>query len=679
MAKYRIGVDVGGTFTDIVVVDSESGAIMTGKTPSTPSDPAKGVLDAVRLLGIDAAEIEYFAHGTTVGTNALITRELPRVALVCTKGFRDVLEIGRGPRPDLWDAYQDIAPPYIPRRHRLEVAERLDYRGDVLEAVDLGAVDGIATLLKAEGIESVAVSLLHAYASGTHERQIGERLTKEVPDVHLSLSHEILPEIFEFERTSTTVINACLAPVVGKYLNALAERLSDDGFSGDVLVLHSGGGVMQARNASLLAARVAKSGPAAGAAAMASIAQRCGFSNAMGLDVGGTSSDISLMVDGDLRHSTETFVEYGYPILFPSVDVVTIGAGGGSVAWIDEGGSLRNGPQSQGASPGPACYLKGGDRATNTDAQLVLGRLSEDGFLGGRMVVDRQAAEEAIVADIGQPLGMNAVDAAASILRIASANMAAAMRLVSLKRGHDPREFALVAFGGAGPLHGAEVAAELGIPTVIVPRWPGITSALGCLTLDARHDVSRTFTVDALGADGSLLDHEFNALEKEVRSRLAAEGFSSDDIYVQRRVDMRYVGQWRSLTVDWLATGETIASVLERFHGEHQRAYAYSSPDQAVEIYGLRVVGRGTVTQPDLTRRSTEGRAASEAGSRKVYFNEVGDFVETTLYAHDAMPSGFRFVGPAVVEQMDSTVAVPPGWSARVDAEGNILLQARST
>lgn len=677
--QYRVGVDVGGTFTDLVMLDRETGETRTVKTPSTPAKPSEGILNALGLLGIDMADIEFFAHGTTVGTNALITRrKLSKTALICTRGFRDVLEIGRGPRPDLWDAYLDPAPPYVRRRDRFEVTERIDYQGAVVEPLVEQEIAELVEILRAREFKAVAVCLLHSYVNGDHERRIGEILERELPGVHISLSHVVLPEIFEFERTSTTVINACLAPVLTDYLDDLESKLNAQGCKADVLVLHSGGGVMQARTIGRLAARAAKSGPAGGAAAMASIANGCGFPNAIGLDVGGTSSDISLMIDGELKFSNETSVEYGYPIMFPSVDVVTIGAGGGSVAWVDGGGSLRNGPQSQGADPGPACYLRGGTEATNTDANLILGRLSEDGFLGGQMSVSRDASLK-VVGELGEALGLDVNATAAAILRVANANMAGAMRLVTIRRGYDPRDFALVAFGGAGPLHAADVARDLDIPTVIVPTWPGLTSALGCMTIDTRHDLSKSFIASAEGLELDVLNQEFEALETIVRERLSHEGFPDDKVTIERMADMRYLGQWRSLTVRYeLDLDAEAGVVLDHFHAEHERAYAYSNLDQPVEIYGLRVVAIGSLDQ-DAFRAARAHRVSGEKieiRSREVYFDEADGFVETAIYSHDQLPAGYELSGPAIVEQMDSTVVIPPKWDARVDEVGNIILTA---
>src|SRR2546427_5270249 len=488
MADLRVAVDVGGTFTDICILDEEEGTIEVAKVPST-DDPIDAVVSGVVEAGIDLRDVVVFSHGTTVATNALITRNLPPAAMVTTRNFRDVIEIRRGTKPDLWDAYADVAPPYIRRRDRFEVTERVDYAGNVVTPLDENEARRLAPALRKRDVQTVAVCFINSDANPAPRPRMREILEEELPGVSVSTSAEILPEIFEHERFSTTVANAVLSPLVGGYVRRLSDRLAENGYRGDVLLLHSGGGVMTPKTAERLAVRMAASGIAAGAIASRHIATLCGFPNAIGLDMGGTSTDISLVYKGEERVTKEWYVEYGYPIVFPSIEVLTIGAGGGSLAWLDQAGSLRNGPQSAGADPGPACYGRGNEQPTNTDANLVLGRLG-DRLIGGAMSLDRGAAERAIETHVAGRLGLGCEEAAVAILQVANANMADAVRLISIRRGYDPREFALVVFGGAGPLHGVALARELSIPTVLVPPNPGITSALGCLLVDIRHDLS---------------------------------------------------------------------------------------------------------------------------------------------------------------------------------------------
>lgn len=662
---YRVAVDVGGTFTDICVMDEETGDISVAKVPSTPNDPIDAVVDGVRgAAGVDLADTLLFTHGTTVATNALITRNLPRAAMVTTKGFRDVVEIRRGTKDDLWDAYRDVAPPYVRRRDRLEVTERVDYAGTVLEPLDEDEARVVAAVLRRKGVEAVAVCFINSYANPANERRMKELLEAEMPGVSVSTSSDILPEIFEHERFSTAVANAVLSPIIGSYASRLQDRLRAGGYEGDVLLLHSGGGVMTPATAERLAVRLASSGIAAGAIASRHIAMMCGFPHSIGLDMGGTSTDVSLVYDGQERVTKEWFVEYGYPICFPSIEVLTIGAGGGSLAWIDSAGSLRNGPQSAGANPGPACYGRGNDQATNTDANVVLSRLGDE-LIGGRMRLDRVAAETAVAA-IGHRFGLDAVDTAKAIIQVANANMADAVRLLSIRRGYDPREFALVVFGGAGPLHGADLARELSIPTVLVPPNPGITSALGCLLVDIKHDLSTMFLADVDTVDHDQLEREMELLEEEARMRLTHENVAPEDMELQRFLDMRYLGQWRSLTVP-VGNPLDLGTAIATFHAQHEREYNFRRDGAPVEIYRLNVRATGVTPKAELPRYPACGRAPAPLGHRSVVFFEQSSPVETPVFDRAGLPAGFSAEGPAVVNQLDSTTVVPPGWSWEVD------------
>jgi N-methylhydantoinase A len=543
----------------------------------------------------------------------------------------------------------------------------------VVTPLDEDEARQVAAILRKRAVKTVAVCFVNAHANPAHELRMRELLEEELPDVTVSTSAEVLPEIFEHERFSTTVANAVLSPLISGYVERLQQRLTENGYGGDVLLLHSGGGVMTPKLAQRFAVRLAASGIAAGAIASRHIATLCGYPNAIGFDMGGTSTDVSLVYEGEERVTKEWFVEYGYPIMFPSIEVLTIGAGGGSFAWIDEAGSLRNGPQSAGAHPGPACYGRGNDRPTNTDANLVLGRLGDE-LIGGAMTLDRYAAERAIQEHVAGPLGLGLVEAAGAIIQVANANMADAVRLISIRRGYDPREFCLVAFGGAGPLHGAALAEDLSIPTVLVPPSPGITSALGCLLVDVRHDLSAMFLahVDTVDKDG--LEGEFEKLESEARERLEAEGVPEEQMSMQRLVDMRYLGQWRSLTIPVSAPAD-LAGAVDRFHAEHERAYNYRRDGSPVEIYRLSLRAVGVTPKPELKRHQLNGAGAKPRGSRPVRFDSSGTAVETLLYVRDDLPAGARLEGPAIVDQLDSTTVVPPGWRAEVDEWLNIRMQ----
>lgn len=668
-----VAVDVGGTFTDVCVLERPGGQLRVAKVPST-SDPIDGVLAGVREAGIELARTALFCHGTTVATNALITRRLPKAAMVTTRGFRDVTEIGRGTRDDLWDAYKDNARPYIRRRDRLEVTERVDHRGRVVTELVEDEVREVARILAKRKVETVAVCFVNAYANADNERRTAELLTELLPDVRISTSANVLPEIFEHERFSTTVANAVLSPLVAGYVEQLAGRLKTEGYTGDLLILHSGGGVMTAEAVQEYAVRLAASGIAAGAVAARHTARAAGFANAIGLDMGGTSTDISLIYDGELRTTNEWYVEYGHPIVFPSIEVLTIGAGGGSLATIDAAGSLRNGPQSAGSNPGPAAYGQGGTEPTNTDANLVLGRLGSR-LVGGGMELDRGAAEEAIRKQVAEPLGLDLHEAARAIIEVANANMANAVRLISLQRGYDPREFALVAFGGAGALHGAAIAAELGIPTVLVPPRPGAWSALGCLMVDIRHDLSEMFLVAAADADPQELESAFARMEDKGRTLLEGEGVTPDDVRLERSIAMRYLGQWRSMEV--VVTQDSgLDAAIEQFHDAHEREYSYRRDDTPVELYRLQLMATGPAADLRLPEDEPDEDAAmpEPAETRPVWFDGQDEPQDTPVYARDDLRAGMTFTGPAVIEQLDTTTLIPPGVNAEVDRTGTVRM-----
>ncbi len=672
--NLRVAVDVGGTFTDVCIFDSRASTTRVAKVPSTPHDPMEAVVEGVRSAGVDLAEVALFSHGTTVATNALITREFPAAALVTTRGFRDVLEIRDGTKDELWDAYQDVGTPYIRRRDRYEVTERIDYAGEIITPLDEAGAREVARILRRKQIQTVAVCFMNSYVNRAHEQRMREILEEELPGVSVSTSSEILPEIFEYDRASTTVANAVLAPLVSGYVNRLEEQLRVDGYDGDLLLLHSGGGSMTPTMVERYPVRLAASGIAAGAIAVADIANRCGYPNAIGLDMGGTSTDISLVYDGEVRTTKQWQVEYGFPISFPSIEVLTIGAGGGSLAWIDEAGSLRNGPTSAGAAPGPACYGWGGTEPTNTDANLVLGRLGS-ALVGGGLNLDAEAAEKAIRRAIADRLDVDTDTAASDIIQVANANMADAVRLLSIRRGYDPRDFVLVVCGGAGALHGAALAKELNIPTVVVPPHPGITSAQGCLLVDIRHDLSAMFQGLVTDVDTAELEREFVRLEREGLQRLEHEGVPADRMVLDRSISMRYAGQWRSLTVTAGSGEGFLAEAVERFHEEHERDYSFRRDDTPVEIYqiGLRAIGTTPKPQfPQHTVQTTEAPVPSM--HRSVFFDELGERVATPVFDRDCLRYGARIEGPAIISQLDSTTVVPPSTTAVIDEWANIRI-----
>ncbi|MFJ8246562.1 hydantoinase/oxoprolinase family protein [Peribacillus asahii] len=671
MTQTRLAIDVGGTFTDVFVFDEQTGKVFVTKTSSTPSNPERGILDGIEKAQLNGQDIKIFSHGTTVGTNALIERKLPKTALITTKGFRDVPEIRRGTKLDIWDMYQDTSKPYIPRRDRFEVTERMDYDGNVLTEIDEEEVRQLARKLDKRGTESIAVCFINAYVNGANEARVKEIIQEELPNVYICTSSEVLPEIFEHERMSTTIINAVLGPIISKYIHNLEGEMEKKGYEGDILVLHSGGGVMTSSTVPRYAARLASSGIAAGAIASKHIAKLCGFNHAIGLDMGGTSTDISLMYDGDIRITKDWYIEYGYPIGFPSIEILTIGAGGGSLAWVDEGGSLRNGPQSAGAVPGPACYQRGGTEATNSDANLVLGRLGVD-LLDGTMKLDKEKARQA-VEKIAKEFNYTVEETANAIIQVANANMCDALRLISVRRGYDPRDFALVAFGGAGPLHGAQLAKDMDIPTIIVPPHPGVAAAMGCLLVDVRHDISKTYVKNIHHVSLEELENEFSGMEQEAEKLLEEEGVGSDQSTLMRYVDMRYKGQWRSLAIPVSDKLQSLDSVLEAFHQEHQREFAFSDDKQLVEIYGLRVTVIGTVPKPEFPKYGPAGTLESALKEvRDVYFD--GKFVPANVYNREDIPVLSEIQGPAIIDQLDTTTVIPPGFTAKVDVYRNLII-----
>lgn len=677
MGNLRVAVDVGGTFTDVIVLDEQTAETRVGKVPSTPDDPGRAVLQAAESVDVNLADVTLFSHGTTVATNALITRRFPPAAMVTTSGFRDVIEIRNGTKDDLWDAYKDVAPPYIRRRDRYEVTERVDYQGNVLTPLDEEEARKVAARLRKKGVKTVAVCFVNAYASDVNERKMKEILEEELPGVRVSTSSEVLPEIFEHDRFNTTVANAVLAPLVGDYVQELSDNLASGGYSGDLLLLHSGGGSMTARMVQKYAVRLAASGIAAGAIAARHLAMAAGFPNAIGLDMGGTSTDIALVYGGEVRVTKEWSVEYGYPICFPSIEVLTIGAGGGSLAWIDSAGSLRNGPQSAGATPGPAAYGAGGDKPTNTDANVVLQRLGTS-LAGGKMKLQPELARQVVEAGVAKPFSMGVEDAAMAVIRVANANMADAVRLVSIRRGYDPREFVLVAFGGAGALHGAALARELSIPTVLVPPNPGVTSALGCLLVDIKHDLAVMYQKSLDEADPSEMDRMFSEMESEAQEHLLHEGVSGDQIVLERTAAMRYLGQWRSLTVTVGSGSDALTDAIARFHREHEREYSFSEVDAPVEIYQLGVRAIGVTPKPSLPSQDVVvGPPPTPSSVRDVWFEQADggvSAVATPVYDRSELTPGMHAPGPAVIDQVDSTTLVPPGDSWEIDKNWNVLI-----
>lgn len=674
MKNVRVAVDVGGTFTDVCIMDETTGEIRIEKTSSTPDDPMVAILNGIDQGGIDLSDVSMFSHGTTVATNALIQRNLPRTAMICTEGFRDVVEIRRANKEDLWDTYKDVAKPYVPRRDRLVVRERISADGEIIEALDEEQALRVANVLKKRDVASVAICFMNSYTNAANEERMREILLSVMPDIPVSISSQVLPEIFEHERFSTTMANAAVAPVVVDYVERLEGKLADGGYERDLLLLHTGGGVMTPASVKDFSARLAGSGIAAGAIASRFIGNLCGYENSIGFDMGGTSTDVSLVYQGKSRVTKDWYIEYGYPIRFPSIEVLTIGAGGGSLAWKDEGDSLRNGPQSAGAFPGPACYKNGNEVATNTDANVVLGRLGTS-LAGGKIQLDPALAETAVQTTVAEPFGMELHEAAEAIVSVANANMANAVRLLSISRGYDPRDFALVAFGGAGALHGAAIAKELSIPTVIIPPNPGVTSALGCLLVDIQHDFSESFMASASDTKPADIEAAFGRLEAMAAERLAHEGVEPKDIIILRNVEMMYQGQWRSLAVPAPSKVDDIDALIQGFHNEHQREFNFRRDDAPVSIFRVAITATGVVPKAELQTQEVKPNTPDTDNLRDVWFD--GKAFSSKVFERENLTAGAKFDGPAIVEQFDSTIVVPPNSTAEVDTHMNILIRAQ--
>ena len=678
---YRLGVDVGGTFTDLVLHEVEENRLEFAKTPSTPANQSEGVtigtLQLVNRLGISSEAIAFFIHGTTVATNTLLERKGARTALIVTRGFRDVLQIGRQDRPDLYDWRVRRTEPIVPRRLRFEVTERVLHTGEVIEPVSDADVAEIVRLLKAEQVEAVAVCLLHSYAHPAHERQIGEAIRNALPGITLSISSEVAPEFKEYERMSTAAINAFVAPVMGRYLRDLQGSIEAQGIDSDVHIMQSNGGTMGADTAVERPVHTILSGPAAGVIGSVGLAAQAGELNTISVDMGGTSFDVCLCYQGEVRRTQDSEIER-LPIKVPMVDIHTLGAGGGSIAWIDPGGAMRVGPQSAGAAPGPACYGQGGAEATVTDANLLLGRLSPDAFLGGRMKLDVDLARKAVRKRIAEPLGLGLEEVAEGIVRVVNAGMIKGIRVVSVAKGYDPREFTLVTFGGAGPVHAAELASELNIPKVLVPIAPGVTSAMGLLMADLRHDLVRTVLISSADAEASDLGGVYAELETEALAQMDREGVPHNEVSLVRTADVRYLGQGYELEVP-VSGGEVtdseLCGVYGRFHDAHTRAYGYASADSPLEVVNLRMTAVARLPQPSLDQADLAGEANPARALREsrdaVFHNRS---VPTAVYDRARLVAGDSIDGPAVVEQLDSTTVVWPEQTASVDRYGNLIL-----
>ncbi len=678
------GIDVGGTFTDLVVVDDATGEVQIAKVPTTVHNQAFGVLAALDAAGVDPASLDGIVHGTTTTTHAMLERKIARVGLITTKGFRDVLELGRRTRPTPYGLKGRFVP-LIERDLRLEVDERMDAQGRVLVPLDEAQVAAATRRLIALGAESVVVHFLHSYLNPAHEARAAEIVRSLWPNRYVTAGHTIVAEYREYERGTTAAVNAAIQPVLHRYIERLQTELAGRGFARELLVMQGNGGTVSSTIVAEHAVATVMSGPASGVIAAAATAMQTGsfageFADVVTYDMGGTSSDVALVLGGMPSVSSDLELEYAMPIHVPMVDVHTIGAGGGSIASVDASGMLKVGPESAGATPGPICYGRGGTRPTITDANLVLGRLDPDRLLAVEHAVSMDAIRAAIVEHVGAPLGLDATAAAAAIVRVANDRMAGAIRMVSLARGHDPRDFALFAFGGAGPLHATALAEELAIPTVLIPARPGLTNALGCVVADLRHDFVATVNqpLDAL-SEGRVAELFARQIESGT-ALLARENVVVERVVTLHRADMQFQGQSHILPVAIDSTAITIDELRAVFAAAYWKRFGVELPEIRPVLVNLHtaVIGRRKAVSLRAIASSTPMATLAEARrtTRPVWFD--GGWADTPVVVRDLLPERARFDGPAIVEQLDCTTVIGPGQRVEVDAIGNLIVSVRS-
>lgn len=675
---YRIGIDVGGTFTDFTLVNEVSGSVAFFKVPSTPQDPSEAINNGIEGLmaahSITPDQIGHIGHGTTVATNLIIERKTAKTGLITTRGFRDVLEIGRQVRPHLFDYRVGKPPALVPRALRREVTERLDAKGQVQTPLDEEELRRAAEILREAGVESVAICFLHSYRNPAHELRARDIVRDIMPDVYISISSDVLPEFREYERLSTTALNAAVGPRMARYLQRFLDRVSTAGIAAEPFTIHSNGGLMSIETVRNYPVRTCLSGPAAGVVGAAVVGQYTGFSEIVTFDVGGTSTDVSLIHEGKPIFTSNRQVA-GYPVKTPMIDIHVIGAGGGSIAWLDETGSLKVGPHSAGAVPGPVGYLRGGDLPTITDAMFALQRLNPKALLKGKMPVDAAAARQAVLEKVAQPLGLSIEAAAEGIIRIANANMSRAIRSVSTERGYDLSNFALFAFGGAGPLHAMDVARECGIPVVVVPQEPGTMCARGMLLTNISFDFVESDIALIDAATWPRITAKFTRLAGEAQNWLEREGVLVENRQYEAVVDARYVGQNFEVQVPLGHVSATDYAEFETgFHEAHLREYGYNVPDRDIEVINCRVKAVGAVIKAPLSTIAAAAPAAP-VSRRDIYFGPTHGWVPTDVYDRDQLGRGATFSGPAVFEEMSSTTVIAPGQHAHVDDYGNIVVR----
>jgi N-methylhydantoinase A len=683
-AHTRLASDIGGTFTDVAAFDERNGRLVLGKALSTPGRLVDGIAAGVGKAGARYADAGVFLHGSTIAINTLLERSGARTALLTTEGFRDIYEIGRINRPDAYNLYFKKHVPLVERALRFEVRERLTAEGEVVIPLDEASVHAACDRLEAAGVDAVAIMLLHCYVNPAHEARVGEIVRQRLPHAFVTTSHELSQEYREFERCSTAVANAYIGPVVSEYLNGIDGHLKHSGFGGSFLLVQSTGGLYDSKQAREQCVRMLESGPAAGVIGAQALCRALRLEDAVAFDMGGTTAKAGVIHHGEALTTGAALIggyDQALPVQIPMMDIFEVGTGGGSIAAVDASGALKVGPRSAGAEPGPACYGRGGTQATVTDANLLLGRLGADRFLGGEMALDAKAAERALHEHVAKPLGIDPVRAAEGILRIAATAMSYAVKAVSTERGLDAAAFALIAYGGAGPLHASAIAREIGMSRVIVPRAPGHFCAFGMLFADLRYDLVRTWFARLSEVSFDEIERVYVELIEEGRRSLAASGVKAGRVAVARSADMRYVGQEHPVTVALppdVFKRRSREALKRRFDEEHLQRYGTNAPEEPAEIVSLRATVSGAMRKPPLERIARGGRtppASARRGKRSAYFAELGKAALTPTYAREELRAGNRIDGPALVEEHASTTVVLPGDRLRVDGFGNLDIE----
>ncbi|WP_180994404.1 hydantoinase/oxoprolinase family protein [Bacillus sp. Marseille-P3661] len=674
-----LGVDIGGTFTDLIAFDQDSGELYHAKRPTTYNDLVEGIINCTQKSGVSLKKTDNVVHGTTIAINTVIEQTGARTALITTRGTRDVYRLGRGNRPEAYNLFFHRPKPLVSRELTYEVKGRMLADGSELEPLDLKEIEELCNELRNQKIESVAVCFIHAYANPEHEKIVGEIIRQQLPECYVSLSHEILREYREYERTSTTVLNSYVGPKVSNYINRLEDKIGTFGFNGNLSIMQSNGGIMSPTTAAAKPVNMMESGPVGGIIASAEVGRALGFNNVIAFDMGGTTAKASLIQESQPIMSEMYYIggyASGQPVMIPVVDVVEVGTGGGSIAWLDEVGALKVGPQSAGSDPAPISYGKGGTEPTFTDANVVLGRIGAEDFLGGDMPLDKESAEKGLKAKIADPLDLDTLRAAHAIFQIAIANMSLAVREVSVERGNDPRDFVLVASGGAGPLSAVAIAKELHIPKVIIPRYPAHFSAIGMLLTDQKHDFVRTHYSELENVNFEDLLQIHNEMIQEAKDLIASESITTKEVEFQAFLDIRYVGQEFTLAVPVSETDikqADIQTIRSSFDEIHDKRFGHKAPDEKVEIVNIRLTVTGKRNKPKFSEIQT-GVQEPQPKYRPVYFDDMTTPVNCPVYYRDTLPAGFRFSGPALVQEYASTTVIYDQDVCEVSGTGELII-----